>query len=1117
MTVARDDPPEVGDHGPVDPAPDPKRPGIVALVLTDLDGPARRSHGAPGITAAEHARHEAIVDAACVRWAGHRARGRDAADRTMAAFGRASDALAAAIEVQEAMRSEPWTGSEPLRARVAVHVGEADRDADGRYEGPTVVRGERILDCGHGGQLLASTIAIELGRAGLGDGARVTDLGPHRLRGDDDPVGIVQIVADGHPASFPPLRTVSTAGGSLPHPDSSLIGRDDDLAALARLLDEHRVVTLVGAGGCGKTRLAFELARETVGRFRHGAAWVDLAPVTDPDAVLDAAAAAVGLRTSAEITTERIVARLAGRSLLLLVDNCEHLIDHAAALVAAVQRGCPGVRVVATSREPLALRDEAVWRVASLATPTDPAGADLVDADAGRLLVERIQRARPGYQPDGDDAPSLAAVARRLDGIPLAIELAAARTATIPPRELAERLEERFALLAGGSRDAVARQRTIEASVAWSYQLLATDERRAFRRLSAFAGSFPTAAAATLCSEDDAASDTVDRLVACSLLVERPGPSRRVQMLEPVRWFARERLIDSGEADLVLGRHLDGCVDRARSLGAALDGRDVRAALAHLDLDLDDLRAAMAWGLAHGRAADVARIIAATPWFWIWRGRSLEARRWLDRAGTDLGADLGPDEEVELLWARAALTVNNAAPGGRELADAGAALARSHGDGRAEARFRVLHSLVEAFHDPHATLAEADVRRARCRASGDAFWAATSLVSEAIAHITLGRFDLAAPVLDRLRGEAEALGHPQLLADEISRRVLVDRRFGRYDDVHRAATRIGQVTAELTEINAQALVHAQAALVDVTQGRAVEALGAMEALMARHVEAGEYGYIPSIALPIIDALVDLGRAEEALERFEPFWESFRESISWRLRMGNARAIALYASGRTGDARLALGEVVAEARATPNDHEAANAERLLGAIARDAQRFSDADDRLHRALDVQARLGYPQYVAEVLEELAGLDLDHDRPTAAAVLFGAASAIRDAAGVVRRIGRQPAFDTDIARLRDALDAAPLTDAWTRGSRLSMGDAVDLARRGRGERRRPATGWESLTATEGKVAALLAEGRTNPEIAEELIMGRATVKTHVSSILRKLGVTNRTQVAAAATARR
>jgi predicted ATPase/DNA-binding CsgD family transcriptional regulator len=1091
--------------------------GIVAFVLTDLEGSTDRWEHTPESMAGDLARHLAMVDEVCARWDGRRVIEQGAGDSTVSAFARASDALAAAVELQQAMGAEVWAAPAPLRARVAVHAGEVHLDDAGRYQGPTMNRAGRILQAGHGGQTLASTTAVELGRAGIGPSARVIDLGPHRLRGIAEPVGILQVTPDGCDATFPPLRTTGTAAASLPHPDSSLVGRADDLRALAELLDRHRVVTVIGAGGCGKTRLAIELAHETLGRFPHGATWVDLAPVAGPEAVTDAVAAAVGLHTSAEITADRIIGHLADRSMLLLVDNCEHVIDHAATTIAAIQAGCPDVRIVATSREPLGLRDELVWRVSSLATPEAPDGGDLLDRDAGRLLVERIRRVRPGYDPDGDDRTALAEVSRRLDGIPLALELAAARIATMPPQELAARLSERFSLLAGGARDSVARQRTIEASVAWSYQLLAPAEQKAFRWLSAFAGSFTMAAAQALLGDDRRAEDSVERLLRCSLLVDRPGPVRRLHMLEPVRWFARERLIDAGEADLALGSHLDGCIATAIARGDALDGPAVLAALADLDLDLDNLRAAMDWALGQDRAGDAARIVAATPWFWIWRGRALEGLRWLHRCGPEVDRSLEPRERIGLSWARAALEITTSSPGWHDTVLGGLALARSLDDQGAEARFLVLQSLVQAFLDPHTVVAEAESHRERCRAFGDRYWAATSLVSESLAHITLGRFDLAEPLLDELRDDAEALGHPQLLADEISRRVLVDRRLGRYDDVHRAVERIGRVTAELTELNAQALVHAQAALVDVAQGHAADVLDGMDVLMRRHVDAGEYAYIPSIALPIIDALIDLDRADEAVERFEPFWESFRRSISWRLRMGNTRALALYASGDADAARQAFCEVLAEATATPNEHEVANAERFLGAIDRDAERFGDAEQCLHHALEIQARLGYPQYVADVLEELAGIELDHGRPEAAAVLFGATSSVREASGVIRRIGRQGAYDADLDRLRRSLDAEQFARAWAKGAALSAADAVELARRGRGRRGRPTTGWESLTATEVKVAGLVADGRTNPEIADALIMGRATVKTHVSNILRKLGLTNRTQLAGIASERR
>jgi predicted ATPase/DNA-binding CsgD family transcriptional regulator len=1012
-------------------------------------------------------------------------------------FARASDALRAAVELQTAHRR---AGDPDLRAvRVAVDTGEIDApDVTAIAE-----RCRRLLRLGQPGQILATSTTVEIAGSSSADAVDLRDLGTHHVRGISAAVWIWQVDARGASASFPPLRTREAAAALLPVPDTSFIGRDADLASLIELLGLHRILSIVGAGGCGKTRLAIELAVEVLARFRNGICWVDLAPVADSASIVDVTAAAVGLRTTADVSVDRIADHLAHRSLLLVFDNCEHLVGEAAHVIASISSACPAVRILATSREPLALHDEVVWRIPSLDVPD---GSDLLGSDAGRLLLDRIHRVRPGYHPDADDAAALAEICRRLDGIPLAVELAAARLRTISPSDLANRLDERFALLAG-ARNAVARQRTLEASVAWSYQLLDDDEQRALRRLSVCAGSFSIGAAIHLCDHVADPEPIIARLRDCSLLVDRPGPGDRLQTLEPVRWFARERLVDSGEADATLGRHSDWYAATARALGAELEGPGVQDALAMLDADVANLRLSLEWSVTRKRGLDAARTVAATSWFWVWRGCIAEAERWLDRADID-ETRLDPADRLALVWARSEL-IGNRAGGIDDLVTEGLALARAHGDRRLEARLLVSHSRYRAFRVPHETIEQAPAERALCREVGEPFWVATSYVGEALAQISLGRFDLAEPLLDRLRSEARALRHPQLIADEIARRAVVDRRFGRYDAVLRAVVEIDRITAGFTTLNSQALVHAQAALVDVAQGRAEVALDAMDELYRRYLVAGELGYLPSIALPMIDALIDLGRPEEALDRFERLWRGFGKVISWRLRLGSVRATAMLASGDLTAARDAFTTVLDEARSTLNDHEAAIAERYLAAIDRAEGGVNDAETRLHRALEIQAGLGYPQYVASVLEELAGIELEHRRARPAAVLFGAASTIRFGAGVTRRIGCQHLYEADVASVREQL-GDEFERQWTAGAVLDIEHAVEFARRGRGERRRPATGWDSLTVTERKVAALVADGRTNPEIASALIMGRATVKTHVSNILDKLSLANRTQIA-------
>lgn len=1083
-------------------------------MFTDLEDSTRLWEVDPTAMRADVARHGELIAAAVEANGGVRSLEQGAGDSTVAAFRRASDALAAALAVQEAMHAEVWASATPLRVRVAVHAGEVGLEADGAYSGPTMNRCGRLLQAAHGGQILASATAIELGRPALPTGASITDLGRHHLRGIDDPIAIVQLGGPTLPSTFPPPRTQRGGATALPTTDSTFIGRSTDIELLVGLLGSHRVVTVVGAGGCGKTRLALEVARQCLDHHPDGVRWVDLAPVTSAESVVDAAATAVGLRGTAAPSRARVVEHLAGRSMLVVVDNCEHVIDEAAALVAAVEARCPDVRVLATSREPLALRDEVVWRVPSLAVPIREDGRDLHDTDAGRLLLDRIRRVHPGHEPTDGDLADLATICRRLDGIPLALELAAARTATIPPAVLAQRLAERFSLLDGGGRNVRARQRTLEASVAWSYQLLDEDEQRALRTLSVFTSSFPTSAAIEVIGGDERrAEELVLRLLDCSLLADRTGRDHppRVQMLEAVRWFARERLVALGEAETALDRHLGWCVEQARSLGRQLEGPAVRQAVTALEQDVDNLRAAMQRAIDHDRGADATRIITSTFWFWIWRGRIPEARRWLHRADAS-GADMQPDELVVVQWARAELTAHGGtrqAPFDRIALDA-LARARDLGDEHTEGRLLMSHSRILAFSDPEAAMAEAEQGRRLCERHGDRFWAATALVSQSLAQTTLGRFDVAESFLDELRVLAAQLDHPQLVADEIARRVLVDRRAGRYDSVRGAVAAIDEVTEDLTDLSSRALVYAAAAFVDVVQGRASAALASVEDLADRYRAAGEHQYLPSFALPAMEALIALGRPTEALDRFGALWSTASTNLHWRIRMGQARAVAQLVSGDPAAARTSLLDVLETAHAYRNRHDAAIADRILAAIERADGEYGAAEARLHDALEVHVGFAHPQLAADVLEELAGLELDHRRPGPAAVLFGAAATIRSDGAVAHRVGRQDAYEADLATLRTRLDEDDLARAWHQGAALTLAEAAELARRGRGRRGRPTTGWESLTATEAKVAELAAQGRTNPEIAEALIMGRATVKTHISTILRKLGLDNRTQLA-------
>src|SRR5581483_5844026 len=412
--------------------------------------------------------------------------------------------------------------------------------------------------------------------------------------------------------NFPPLRGLDVVPNNLPTQLTSFIGRSAEVAQVARTLQDNRLVTLTGSGGCGKTRLAVQAAAEMSATFPDGVWFADLSPVTDADGVATALVAALGAVTApGQPPLDAAVARARSSSLLVVLDNCEHVIDACCSAVEALLRGCPDVRVLATSREVLGVGGEVSVRVPSLPLPpaTDTGAIDaLATSDAVRLFVDRALRARPNFTVTNETAGDVASICRRLDGIPLAIELAAARVRVLSPAQIAAGLDDRFRLLGGGARTALARQQTLAASVAWSHDLLSDDERAVFRRLSIFGGGFDLDAAEAVAAGGDVEGwqvlDVLSALVDKSLvLAEDEGPSTRYRMLETLRAFAVDRHVASGEVDDSYGRASDHYVARAEALG--------EAHLARLSPDLDTIRAVVTWAVASSpdRALKLATVL----------------------------------------------------------------------------------------------------------------------------------------------------------------------------------------------------------------------------------------------------------------------------------------------------------------------------------------------------------------------------------------------------------------------------------------------------------------------------------------------------------------------------
>jgi class 3 adenylate cyclase len=472
------------------------------FVFTDIEGSTKLWDEKPEAMRKALAQHDALVRA---RLSQNGEVFKTMGDAFYAAFKSPSEALSTVSELQKELQGQSWGEIGTLRVRIALHTGEAEtRDND--YFGTALNRVSRLLSSGHGGQILLSQATYELVRDSLPLGADTRFLGEHRLRDLERPESIYQLLAPGLPTDFPPLRSLSELPNNLPLQVTSFVGREKELTDVEKLIRKNRLVTFTGSGGTGKTRLSMQAAAELLPDFEDGVWLVELAPLTEPDLVPQTVAGALKVREEpGRPLLETLVSHLKDKKLLLILDNCEHLLDAAARLADAIGRQCPNVHLIATSREPLAIQGEQVYRVPSLSTP-DPKKKETVEAlnqyEAVRLFIDRALLAQTSFAVTNENAPAVAQICHRLDGIPLALELAAARVRAMPVETIASRLDDRFRLLTGGSRTALPRQQTLRATIDWSYGLLDEKEKTLLRRLSVFAGGWTLEAAEKVCADD---------------------------------------------------------------------------------------------------------------------------------------------------------------------------------------------------------------------------------------------------------------------------------------------------------------------------------------------------------------------------------------------------------------------------------------------------------------------------------------------------------------------------------------------------------------------------------------------------------------------------------------
>ncbi len=607
------------------------------FLFSDIEGSTRLWEAHPEAMKTALARHDDQMLKAVVTHDG--VLFKNTGDGAAAVFDSADAALVAAAEAQRALGATVHPEVGVLKVRMAVHSGTAEeRDSD--YFGPPLSRVARLMAAAHGGQVLASLVAERLASSLLPKDLALRNLGEHRLRDMARREAVFQLIGEGLVADFPPLRTPDEMPNNLPVMPTSFVGRDQELVEIGKLIRGARLVTLTGVGGAGKTRLALQVAAGFVDEFVDGVWFVGLDTVTNPDLVATEVADALGIQEQPGTAIgDTILEYLARKAALLVVDNCEHLISAAAEFVDALLTAAPDCRVIATSRELLGVGGEVAYGLPSMSLPTDVSDIgprDLGRYDAVRLFVERAVAAKPGFHITTETVPAIAEICRRLDGIPLAIELAAARLRSFTPQQIADHLDQRFQILTSGLRTAAPRQQTLAAAIDWSYRLLEEREQVLFQRLAVFQGGFDLEAAQDVCSVDRLGEFDVLELVP--VLVDKSlvkanvgGDAARYRLLETIRQFASDRLSESGATDVIQRRHAEYFMSLAEEAEPNLRGGSEKVWWDRINLELDNLRLAMGWSLDAGEPELGMRLAGAMWRYWKVTFRFSEGARWLGR------------------------------------------------------------------------------------------------------------------------------------------------------------------------------------------------------------------------------------------------------------------------------------------------------------------------------------------------------------------------------------------------------------------------------------------------------------------------------------------------------
>ncbi|HET9601996.1 MAG TPA: LuxR C-terminal-related transcriptional regulator, partial [Acidimicrobiales bacterium] len=1029
-------------------------------------------------------RHYALLDEAIAAHAGVRPVEQGEGDSVVAAFSRASDAVAAAVSAQRALTEEPWPDGVRLRVRMAIHTGEAQLRDEGNYFGQAVIRCARLRAIGHGGQVLVSEATAALVVDRLPDQVGLLDLGTHRLKDLGRPERVWQLTHPDLTPVLPALRSLDAFRHNLPVQLTPLIGRAREVREVVDRLATDRLITLTGSGGVGKTRMAMAVAAEVVDRCPGGVWLVELAGVADPANVAATALAALGVHEMRGVDPmEHLAAALGDEASLVVLDNCEHLVHACAQVVAALLASQGSVSVLATSREPLEVPGEITWRVPSLPAPPPEvslAVPTLSQYEAVVLFVDRARRARPSFAVTEDNAPAIAQICHRLDGIPLALELAAARCRQMTVEHIARDLDDRFRLLTGGARTVLPRHQTLAASIDWSHDRLDGPEQVVLRRLGVFVGPFPLEAA-----EDVVAApgdidpvevfDLLRRLVDKSLVLAEDGAGgeSRYRLLETVRAYAFDRAARAGEVAGLRSAHVRFWVGWLEARWPSIFTDE---AVDEVESHHANLTAALEW--SSDDPAQGLRMLRLVARPWAASGRLAAAMVAVDRLLTDEHADRFP-----VAWVGAALSAFEVVEVSRGEEAAVAVLQQA--EAIAVRQGDEYHAVIARF--PYQCARELCLEaRDLAGARGDRYVEASAIM-EAVDIDVDG--DPAAADLDTAERAAVATGSNHLLGLVRRSRALAARDRG---DLAVAV----EIALGMAEDRSLVVVDSAVAIL-VTAGLLAADEDALEA--ASDIAERRLRRIPGTAVLADAAAHSLDLLRGGAPATDPSLGVERSLVftTGTFRLAAREAIA------AGAGQLALAEARTDTRDTPHwQATLAAVEAMVG----------DDEDRWHEALRLSADHGLRLIAVDALEGVAVAAATSESWTECLRLSGAAERLRDETGYRWRIANeQAARDKALGAAHDQLGAPLAETALAEGRALEWHEAAAYALRARGRRGRPRHGWASLTPTEHKVLDLVAEGLTNPQIGDRLLMSRATVKTHVAHLLAKLGARSRAELAA------